>query len=100
MRHLLRTLRFKLAALNLAVFGMILAALGVTVLTVREDYLREDFDERLIDRAETMVRAIELGEGNTRTPRSTDSLAPRLNPFRFPGYYFQIRGADGSVLEH
>jgi heavy metal sensor kinase len=90
-----QTLRAKITLLYVAVFGAILAVLSLTVITVRDRQLREDFDERLADRAQAMVDAIEIAEeagATTRRPR-------RLNPFRFPGYYFQLRAASGEVLE-
>ena len=91
-----RTLRFKLAALNLTVFGVILATLCMVVVTVREEYLREDFDERLIDRAQRMVESI---EPTSRELAAWPTDRPRLNPYRFPGYYFQLRSTDGTIIE-
>ncbi len=91
----LQTLRAKITLLYLIVFGVIFAILSVVVITVRDRQLREDFDERLADRAQAMVDAIDIAEeagGAPRRPR-------RLNPFRFPGYYFQLRAASGQVLE-
>jgi signal transduction histidine kinase len=94
-----RTLRFRLAALYLLVFGIILTILCVVILQFREHYLRTDFDERLIDRAGIMVEAIGVAaarRGDVPTPSRTSA---RLNPFRFPGYHFQILDVDGRVLE-
>jgi heavy metal sensor kinase len=92
-------LRFKLAAFNLLVFGVILTALCMFVLTVREEYLRQDFDERLVDRAQTIADTIEITATDSPTPRTRLGGRQRWNPFRFPGYYFQLRSADGGVLE-
>lgn len=99
MHQVFRTLRFKLAALNLVIFGIILSGLSVAALAVRERYLREDFDERLVDRAESMVEVIELAEAEARPSPHVRDTRPRFNPFRFPGYYFQLRSANGSLLE-
>ncbi len=95
----LRTLRFKLTLVYLLTFGVILTILGVVVLTIREDYLREDFDERLADRAESMVEAIEIAAENLPEQILSNKVSPRLNPFRFPGYFFQVRLEDGTIVE-
>jgi hypothetical protein len=47
----LQTLRCKLAAVFLAVFGLIQIGLCAAVLVSRERDLREQFDARLLDRA-------------------------------------------------
>lgn len=95
----LRTLRFKLAALNLLVFGVILGALSFTILALRERSALEEFDGRLIDRAERMVESIRVKRvmpDETGVP-SVDRH--RLVPFRFPGYFFQVRASNGMILE-
>ncbi len=95
-RHF-RTLRFKLALLYLLVFGAILTGLCLVILTVRKTNLRQNFDERLRDRAETMVEKITLSaDGEGASPRRAQGGSI---PFRFPGYYFQLRAADGQVVE-
>ncbi|KPL08657.1 hypothetical protein AMJ85_08270 [candidate division BRC1 bacterium SM23_51] len=94
-----RTLRFRLAVLYLVVFGIILSGLCLVILSVRERYLHEDFDERLVDRADTMVEAIGVRAAQANEPGRSQRTEPRLNPFRFPGYYFQIRSEDGTVRE-
>jgi hypothetical protein len=99
MRQQLRTLRFKLAALNLLVFGIILSTLSVVVLAVRERRALADFDERLVDRAERMVESIQVKTAKPGLDPGQAADRPRLNPFRFPGYFFQVRAADGFLLE-
>jgi signal transduction histidine kinase len=94
-----RTLRFRLAALYLLVFGVILTILCVIILRVRENYLRTDFDERLVDRAETMVEAISIETARTGGGEPAQHAQARLGPFRFPGYCFQILDAEGVILE-
>ena len=94
-----RTLRFRLAVLYVTVFGIIQVALCLVILNVREGYLREDFDERLIDRAETMVEAISIRAGRIDGGQTPSATAPRVNPFRFPGYYFQVRTEAGEIQE-
>ncbi|MFH1420058.1 MAG: ATP-binding protein [Planctomycetota bacterium] len=97
-RHF-QTLRFKLAALYLVVFGAILTALCVVILTVREENLRQNFDERLQDRAEAMVEKILIATEDQAAPASQPRALSHLNPFRFPGYYFQLRLEDETIVE-
>ena len=94
-----RTLRFRLAVLYALVFGVIQVGLCLVILNARERYLREDFDERLVDRAETMVEAISIRAGEAAGRNEQQRTEPRLNPFRFPGYYFQIRAESGAIRE-
>jgi len=94
-----RSLRFRLAVLYLVVFGIIQIGFCLVILNVRERYLREDFDERLVDRAETMVEAISIRAGEADQAQGGQRTTPRLNPFRFPGYYFQIRADAGEIRE-
>lgn len=96
-RHL-HTLRFKLAGLLLIVFGVILSGLGAAVLALRERYLREDFDERLADRAEGIIDDIVSATDANGDASSGAVLRPRLSRFRFPGYYVQVRLPDGAVV--
>jgi len=93
------TLRFKLAVLNLMVFGVIFTSLCVAVFAVRAGQLRESFDERLLDKAETIIEAIGLRAGEQQAPQPTTQQGARLNPFRFPGYSFALRRPDGDLLE-
>jgi heavy metal sensor kinase len=46
-----------------------------------------------------MVEAIALVENIGEHARTDDAKKPRLNPFRFPGYYFQLRLPDGPIIE-
>ncbi|UCG33414.1 MAG: HAMP domain-containing histidine kinase [Phycisphaerales bacterium] len=94
-----RTLRLKLALLNLLVFGVIFTALSVLVMAVRERQLREDFDERLTDKAESMIDVIGHDARDWLLTEPRPQPRTRLNPFRFPGYYFQLRDVDGRSLE-
>ena len=94
-----RTLRFHLALLYVIVFGIIQVGLCLVILHVRARDLSEDFDRRLRDRAETIVEAISIHADRDDVTRTRQRTEPRLNPFRFPGYYFQIRTAEGSIRE-
>jgi signal transduction histidine kinase len=94
-----RTLRFKLAALNLLVFGIIFSVLCLLILALRERGVLAEFDERLIDRAERMVESIRITRVMPDRTSSPDGEEPRLVPFRFPGYFFQVRASNGMILE-
>lgn len=94
-----RTLRFRLAVLCVAVFGIVQVSLCLVILNVREHYLRDDFDQRLVDRAETMVAAISIRAGQADEAQGQQRTELLLNPFRVPGFYFQIRSAGGSIQE-
>lgn len=95
----LRTLRFKLTLLSLAVFGALLVALVTVILVIRQREIREGFDERLSDRAEAMVERIDFDAEKAKLAPSTRRSRPRLIPYRLPGYYFQLRLDDGTVVE-
>ncbi len=93
------TLRSKLTVLNLAVFGVILNAVCIVVLTVGENYLRRDFDDWLTGLATSIA-------GEIAIPTTPFLLEPEprgpplpVNPFEFPGLYLQLRWPNGIVLE-
>lgn len=94
-----RTLRFRLVLLNLTVMGAVIAILAVVLMLVAERFLRREFDRRLIDGAHSMVEAIDVvAEETPKAPRES-RFRPHINPFHFLEYYFQIRRADGRVIE-
>ena len=93
----LSTLRFKLTALYTIVFGLLLISLGVAIVTARERDLRGQFDERLRDRVEVIVEEIAVPLKPASGDREPTPKRGRVNPFRFPGYFFQVRLADGNV---
>jgi two-component system OmpR family sensor kinase len=94
-----RTLRFRLVLLNLAVFGSILVVLGLVVLFVAERFLRQEFDRRLIDGAQSMVEAMEIVAEEAPDEVRESHFRPHLNPFHFLEYHFQIRNRDGRLIE-
>ncbi len=98
-RQHVRTLRFRLALLYLVVFGVIQTILCGAILQARESYLYADFDERLADRARSMQATIHTDAASALPTIDADTPAPQLNPFRFAGYFFQLRAADGTVIE-
>jgi len=93
MKKLFGSLRFKIVAFNLAAFTLVLGVLSVFIFATYETYLRNDFDNRLRDRAESMAETIAIASDALEPP------VPQISPYRFPGYYFQIRAEDGRLLE-
>ena len=92
------TLRFRLAALNLLVFGLIVVVLSIVLLRIWERALRRDFDEWINEVAESIVDEIALSPAHPAASRpSGDRL--RLDPVHFPGFYVQICSPDLRVLE-
>ncbi len=94
-----RSLRFRLVALNLAVFGTLLLVLGFVVMLVAAHFLRREFDQRLVSGGQSMVEAIELVAEGAPDGRPATRMRPFINPFHFLEYVFQIRAADGRVVE-
>lgn len=93
------TLRLKLTLLYLSVFGVLLGGLSVVLMTMREQFIVGDFDQRLVDRATSMVDAITVAEEKAPGDSTTIEGVKGLIPFRFPGYYFQLVAADGKIIE-
>ncbi len=93
------SLRFRLTALYASVFGILLTGVGAVVLIIHERDLREQFDARLKDRAAMIVDVITLPPDFRSQRRALRLQRPRFNPFRFPGYYFQLRSEDGDLIE-
>jgi signal transduction histidine kinase len=92
------TLRFKLTALYTVVFGLLLTAMGVVIIAARQRDLREQFDERLKDRVAMIVEEIAVPPNATRGETDLTPRRGRVSPFRFPGYFFQVRLEDGRVM--
>lgn len=93
-----RTLRFKLAALYLAVFGVIQTALCVGILVSRERHLWRDFDRALMERAETLAEAISGSIAASHDPFPNDAIFTFLNTQRFSGYFVQVSLPEGGVI--
>src|SRR5262245_51898116 len=93
------TLRSHLAALNLAVFGVILSAVCVLVLTVGENYLRQEFDDWLTGLAGSIAGNIVVPESLVAPDRPRGNQGQLWIPFELPGLYLQTRSANGIVLE-
>ena len=93
------TLRSKLVALNLAIFGVILSAVCLLVLAVSENYLRRDFDEWLTGLGESIANEILIPDDGILPEPTPKHPGLPTNPFEFPGLYLQLRLPDGTVLE-
>ena len=91
------TVRLRLALLNMSVFAVLLGGGAFALYSTGQRYLQQHFDERLEARAESMANRIRVRQDHpSGLPTSPKD---RLNPFRFPGYFFQIRTASGRLLE-
>lgn len=90
-----RTIRARLALINLLVVSVTLIVLSSVLMRMRQAELLRDFDNRLTDQARTIIESLD-----DRAVGSAQSIGDqRLIPFRFPGYYIQIRRQDGTVVE-
>ena len=94
-----RTLRFRLAALYLAVSTLIIVSVCVILLRTRERFVHADFDARLVERANVMVNVISSITIRAQVSLQNPQELPRLNPFQFPEYYFQLRNGVGLSIE-
>ena len=94
-----RTLRFRLAALYLSVSTTIILFMCIFLLRTRERSLAADFDQRLIERAAVMADVIGAIAAREHVSLQNVGSLPPLNPFEFPGYYFQLRNWQGVSLE-
>ncbi|HEX7009591.1 MAG TPA: ATP-binding protein [Phycisphaeraceae bacterium] len=99
MPRFFHSLRFKLVAMFLAVFGAIQLVLGAAGLIARERYLQEHFDQELIQRARSMaVQLIREGEpfSDAALSRVIDGASKAVH---FREFYVQLRDAQGRVIE-
>jgi signal transduction histidine kinase len=94
-----RTLRFRLAALYLVVSAAIIITVCVILLRTRERFVHADFDQRLVERAYVMVGVISSITVRAQVSLQNPQELPRLNPFQFPEYYFQLRNKNGLSIE-
>jgi signal transduction histidine kinase len=99
MQGFTKTLRFKLTLVYFVTFGTILILCAMILLVRRYLDLLNEFDERLTDRAVTMVERMEFNARNLPQTQPTRRARPRLIPYRLPGYYFQLYLEDGTLVE-
>jgi two-component system OmpR family sensor kinase len=94
----IRSLRARLTIYATVVFTVVQVVLCLSLVQVRESSLWDDLDQRLTDRAESILEAIRLEAEGMSIALPSDDLGPALHPFRFPGYYFQVVSTKGEVL--
>lgn len=99
MLSFLRTLRFKLVLLYLAVFGVIQVGLAALVLDTCERVLRSNLDQRLASSARSMLEVIDVTSGEAENEKVPMDMTELLDPFAFVDCYFQILDDDGQVIE-
>jgi len=99
-RRRFQSLRFRLTALHTGIVGVVLASVGTVVLVATEQDQRARLDEHLEDRTEIYAaeRVAVVKAGNVHASERCESPAPTFVP-RFPGYFLQLRSADGTVLQ-
>lgn len=92
----LRTLRFKLTVLFLAIFGVSIAVLSVIVLTFWESNVLAAVDGRLEDRLEAALSQIERDANEGRESPFAEAVQPPFKSLRGSRYYIQVRSASGE----
>lgn len=97
LRHLFHSLKFRLAALNLLVFGLIQGASFSFIYELRSNDARMTFDQWLTADAQRMCEEVIAHSGGwDPLPELGDK--PELSPFHLKGCYFQLRSPDGATL--
>lgn len=94
----IRSLRARLTIYATVVFFVVQVALCLGLVRVREASLWEDLDQRLADRAESILEAIRVDAERGAIELPDADSAPYPHPFRFPGYYFQVVSTKGEIL--
>ena len=94
----LRSLRFKLTATFILIFGLLQAGLWGAVDALRTGYLRSSFDQRLIEQAQTAVEVVDADLRKGRSLRDVDNLNRLFQPLERAEYFLELRGADGTVV--
>ncbi len=95
----LASIRARLTLINLGIVTATLLVVSAIVLRLRQQELLADFDERIRSQAEVMLESIQVASDAAPAASRDRERRPRQIPFRFPGCYFQLRLADGTVLE-
>lgn len=90
------SLRTRLTVLYLCVFGAIQVAVSGVILVAREQYLRRDFDEQILDRATGIAEAV---SEQRRRRGMMEASARGVGPVRITTGFALIRDADGDVLD-
>ncbi|MFO0837969.1 MAG: ATP-binding protein [Phycisphaerae bacterium] len=99
MKNPLTTLRARLVFTNLVVFGVVQLALVGLAYYICTRFFSWDFDQRLLDGAQSTAELIDLSAAASNSQPTSQRYQPRVNPFRFLVYYFQIRARDDVIIE-
>jgi two-component system OmpR family sensor kinase len=100
MRQFVMTLRFKLAALYVLVFAVILAVLCFAVLAIWERNVLQSIDERLEERADSAVAAAGELVNTAQFSELMGDVLPGLSMLRMgkTRYFVQVRDGSGKSL--
>ncbi len=94
-----KTLRFKLTAYYVAIFGALQVGLWVLVQGLVASHLRQRFDTELLQRAQGIGEAIELDSRDHGSLRLAERLKGVIAPFESQNTFIQIRlSASGDSV--
>lgn len=93
LRNLLHSIKFRLTALNIIVFGLLQMMSFALILTLRSRESLQTFDDWLVADATRMSEEVAAQPSALGTGRT-----PEISPFHLKGCYFQIRTPDGATL--
>lgn len=95
---LIRSMRFRLTLLFLALFAGAQAVLWLLVDRVRTDNLFAEFDRQLVRRAQGMVEVLEPQGDPARRSDFKQTMAAALRPFEATDFFFQVRDVQGRSI--
>jgi len=93
-----QSMRVQLTLLFVAVFGAAQACLWLIADRARTSQVLSEIDQQLIVRAEDMLGVLEHGEPAQTRDAYVQHVSAALRPFEAPGFYFELRDADGGCL--
>ena len=99
MLRLFHSLRFKLTALYVILFGIIQVVLYIMVVFVYESRQWSRLDERLRQRAQSMIEVVDVAADGVLERPSAGGVRPYLDAFQFPDFYYQVRLENGKVVD-
>lgn len=98
MSSLLRSLRFRLTLTYVVIFGVIQLLVWVTVDVTRTSHLYRQFDQTLIEQAQTMAEVLQHATQEELLPMDTDTIARMLGYFQSKSTAVQVRRVGGDVI--
>lgn len=93
-----RTLRFKLTFFNTAAFAALIIGTCVLFLNLQRRGMIADLDERLHNRAETIIEDFKVEEDPALGIGRVKTWRPSIDPARFPSFYIQFRDESGEEI--